>query len=187
MATAPRYMSGFGNEFETEALPGALPAGQNSPQSCAYGLYAEQLSGTSFTAPRGVNQRSWLYRIRPSVLHARNFSAADASLWKTAPGSREETTSFGQFRWSPVAIPSEKLTFVAGVRTVTTAGDVDMRSGMSASIYFVTQSMTDEYFYDADGELLVVPQQGALAFFTEFGRIDIAPGEICVIAARGQI
>jgi homogentisate 1,2-dioxygenase len=181
MATPPRYMSGFGNEFETEALPGALPLGQNSPQSCAYGLYAEQLSGTSFTAPRGVNQRSWLYRIRPSVLHARNFSAAEAPLWKTAPGSREEAASLGQFRWSPVPIPSEKLTFVAGVRTITTAGDVDLRSGMSANIYFVTQSMVDEYFYDADGELLVVPQQGALTFFTEFGRIDIAPGEIGVL------
>ena len=102
-------------------------------------------------------------------------------MWKTAPGSREEAASLGQFRWSPVPIPSEKLTFVAGVRTITTAGDVDMRSGMSANIYFVTQSMVDEYFYDADGELLVVPQQGALTFFTEFGRIDIAPGEIGVL------
>jgi len=181
MSATSRYMPGFGNEFETEALPGALPLGQNSPQSCAYGLYAEQLSGTSFTAPRGVNQRSWLYRIRPSVLHARKFSAADALLWKTAPGSREDAASFGQFRWNPIPIPSEKLNFVAGVRTITTAGDADARSGMSANIYLVTQSMVDEYFYDADGELLVVPQQGGLTFFTEFGVIDIAPGEICVV------
>ena len=181
MAPPPRYMSGFGNDFETEALAGALPVGQNSPQSCAYGLYAEQLSGSTFTAPRGANQRSWLYRIRPSVLHARGFSPADASYWKTAPGSREEAPSLGQFRWSPVPIPSEKLTFVAGVRTITTAGDVDTRTGMSAGIYFVTQSMVDDYFYNADGELLIVPQQGALTFFTEFGRIDVTPGEICVI------
>jgi len=54
------YMPGFGNDFETEALPGALPHGQNSPQRCAYGLYAEQLSGSPFTAPRGINERSWL-------------------------------------------------------------------------------------------------------------------------------
>ena len=61
------YMPGFGNDFETETLPGALPQGQNSPQRPAYGLYAEQLSGSPFTAPRGTNERSWLYRIRPSV------------------------------------------------------------------------------------------------------------------------
>jgi homogentisate 1,2-dioxygenase len=174
-------MCGFGNEFETEALPGALPKGQNSPQTCSYGLYAEQLSGTSFTAPRGANQRAWLYRIRPSVLHARDFSPTHQPLWETAPGLTKRTASLGQFRWSPVPIPGEKLTFVDGVRTMTTAGDVDMRMGMSANIYFATRSMDNEYFYDADGELLVVPQQGELIFFTEFGRIEVAPGEICVV------
>ena len=90
---APDYMSGFGNTFETEALPGALPIGRNSPQRCAYGLYAEQLSGSPFTAPRGANERSWLYRIRPSVRHSGRFAKVDAGLWRTAPC--HATTSIG--------------------------------------------------------------------------------------------
>src|ERR1700688_5143235 len=64
-----RYQSGFGNEFASEAVEGVLPRGQNSPQKVEHGLYTEQLSGTAFTAPRGVNRRTWLYRIRPSVAH----------------------------------------------------------------------------------------------------------------------
>lgn len=180
-ATPEGYMPGFGNDFETEALAGALPVGQNSPQRCAYGLYAEQLSGSPFTAPRGSNERSWLYRIRPSVRHAARFGKVGLPWWKTAPSIQEHDRPIGQHRWSPVPIPLEKLTFVAGVRTMTTAGDVNMQTGMSAALYFVTESMTDDYFYNADGEMLVAPQQGALAFFTEFGRIAIAPGEICVI------
>ena len=87
----PGYMSGFGNSFETEALPGALPIGRNSPQRCAYGLYAEQLSGSPFTAPRGSNERSWLYRIRPSVRHSGRFAKVDAGLWRTAPCHEHET------------------------------------------------------------------------------------------------
>jgi homogentisate 1,2-dioxygenase len=175
------YLCGFGNEFQSEALPGALPQGQNSPQKCAYGLYAEQLSGSAFTAPAPANKRSWLYRIRPSVLHARNFAATDMPLWKTAPARAATQRPIAQLRWRPVPLPEEQLTFVEGVRSVTTAGDADARAGMSACLYFATQSMTDDYFYDADGELLIVPQQGALIFDTEFGRIDAAPGEICII------
>jgi homogentisate 1,2-dioxygenase len=179
--TPEGYMPGFGNDFETEALPGALPVGQNSPQRCAYGLYAEQLSGSPFTAPRGSNERSWLYRIRPSVRHTGRFGTIDLPYWKTAPSIQQHDRSIGQYRWSPVPIPQEKLTFVAGVRTMTTAGDVNTQTGMSTSLYFVTEAMVDNYFYNADGELLIVPQEGSLAFFTEFGRIAIAPGEICVI------
>ena len=180
-ATPEGYMPGFGNDFETEALPGALPVGQNSPQRCAYGLYAEQLSGSPFTAPRGANERSWLYRFRPSVRHTGHFKRVDVPFWKTAPAIEEHERPIGQLRWSPVPIPDEKLSFIDGVRTMTTAGDVNTQTGMSAHIYFVTQSMADDYFYNADGELLVVPQQGTLTFFTEFGRIRISPGEICVI------
>jgi len=175
------YMPGFGNDFETEALPGALPAGQNSPQRCAYGLYAEQLSGSPFTAPRGKNERSWLYRIRPSVKHTGRFKSVAVPFWKTAPAPHETERAIGQLRWGPVPIPKERLTFIEGVRTITTAGDVNTQTGMSASLYFVTRSMADEYFYNADGELLVVPQLGRLAFFTEFGRIGVGPGEICLI------
>jgi homogentisate 1,2-dioxygenase len=180
-ATAEGYMPGFGNDFETEALPGALPEGQNSPQRCAYGLYAEQLSGSPFTAPRGANERSWLYRIRPSVRHTGRFKQIDLPFWKTAPATDEHDMPIGQLRWSPPPVPDGKLTFLDGLRTMTTAGDVNTQTGMSASIYFVTASMVDDYFYNADGELLVVPQAGHLVFFTELGRIALQPGDIAVI------
>jgi homogentisate 1,2-dioxygenase len=175
------YMTGFGNQFETEALPGALPAGQNSPQRCAYGLYAEQLSGTAFTAPQSANRRSWLYRIRPSVLHSRKFAPFETPSWKTAPNRDEIEHVLGRFRWDPISIPGEELSFVTGVRTMTTAGNSDARIGASTGFFFVTSSMSEEYFYDADGELLIIPQQGSLAFVTEFGRIEVSPAEICVV------
>lgn len=177
---APGYMSGFGNGFETEALPGALPVGRNSPQRCPYGLYAEQLSGSPFTAPRVANERSWLYRIRPTVVHWNEFRQADIGLWRTAP-AQEVDVPIAPMRWDAIAIPSEPLTFVQGVRTMTTAGDAGSQAGMGAHLYFVTRSMEDEYFYNADGELLFVPQQGHLRLVTEFGLIAIEPGEIAVI------
>jgi homogentisate 1,2-dioxygenase len=177
---AEGYMSGFGNGFETEALPGALPIGRNSPQRCAYGLYAEQLSGSPFTAPRASNERSWLYRIRPSVRHWGRFQKADIGLWRTAPCAEIEVPP-APMRWSPIPLPSEKVSFLQGVRTITTAGDVGSMAGMSASVYLVTRSMQDEYFYNADGELLFVPQQGELRLATEFGIIDVSPGEVAVI------
>ncbi len=180
-ATPAGYMPGFGNDFETEALPGALPTGQNSPQRTAYGLYAEQLSGSPFTAPRGANERSWLYRIRPSVKHTPRFKKTALPYWKTGPCLGEHDRPIGQLRWGPVPIPKEKLTFLTGLRTMTTAGDVNTQAGMAAHVYLVTQSMESDYFYNADGEMLVVPQQGSIRFFTEFGRIEAEPGEICII------
>jgi homogentisate 1,2-dioxygenase len=180
-ATPAGYMPGFGNDFETEALPGALPIGQNSPQRSAYGLYAEQLSGSPFTAPRGTNERSWLYRIRPSVQHAQRFKKTSLPLWKTAPSLAEHDRPIGQLRWGPVPLPKERLTFLTGMRTITTAGDVNTQVGMAAHVYLVTQSMERDYFYNADGELLVVPQQARVRFFTELGRIEVGPGEICII------
>jgi homogentisate 1,2-dioxygenase len=176
----PNYLSGFGNGFETEALPGALPVGRNSPQRCAYGLYAEQLSGSPFTAPRAANERSWLYRIRPTVANWGRFAKADAGLWRTAPCLEVEVPP-APMRWDPVPIPSEGLSFVEGVRTITTAGDAGSQSGMAAHVYLATRSMEDEYFYNADGEMLVVPQQGELRLRTEFGVIDVGPGEVAVI------
>jgi homogentisate 1,2-dioxygenase len=176
-----RYMSGFGNAFETEALPGALPQGQNSPQCCPYGLYAEQLSGTPFTAPHGINARSWLYRMRPSVSHASRFSRTDVPHWKTAPHIARHGLPLGQLRWDPLPIPNEALTFVTGLRTVTTAGDVYAQTGMAAHIFLVTQNMEDDYFLNADGELLIVPQTGGLEIVTELGRMAILPGDIAVI------
>jgi homogentisate 1,2-dioxygenase len=174
------YMSGFGNGFETEALAGALLIGRNSPQKCSYGLYAEQLSGSPFTAPRASNERSWLYRIRPTVHHWGAFKKADAGLWRTAPAA-EIDLPIAPMRWDPIPIPSEKLSFVEGVRTITTAGDAGSQAGMGAHVYLVTRPMVDEYFYNADGEMLFVPQQGKLRLATEFGIIEIEPGEISVI------
>ena len=176
-----QYMPGFGNDFETEALPGALPQGQNSPQNCAYGLYAEQLSGSPFTAPRGTNERSWLYRIRPSVRHTGEFERIEVPHWKTAPLPDDHDMPLAQLRWSPTPMPNELLTFIDGIRTMTTAGDVNTQAGMATHIYLINQSMKDEYFFNADGELLFVPQDGGLLLWTELGKIEIAPGEICVI------
>lgn len=174
------YMSGFGNGFETEALPGALPLGRNSPQRCAYGLYAEQLSGSPFTAPRATNERSWLYRIRPTVAHWGRFEKVDPGLWRTAPCLEVEMPP-APLRWDPWPFPEAPLSFVEGIHTITAAGDAGAQAGMAAHVYLATRPMRDEYFYNADAEMLVVPQQGALRLCTEFGRIDIAPGEIAVI------
>jgi homogentisate 1,2-dioxygenase len=180
------YMSGFGNSFETEALPNALPVGRNSPQKCNYGLYAEQLSGSPFTAPRSTNERSWLYRIQPGVKHQSRYRKVSTGLIRTAPNREESSLPIGQLRWMPIPLPSKKLTFLTGLRTMTTAGDAEGQAGMAAHMALVTASMVDEYFFNADGELMIVAQQGSLRFFTEFGLIEIEPGEICVIP-RGVI
>lgn len=186
------YMPGFGNDFETEALPGALPQGQNSPQKCEYGLYAEQLSGTAFTA--NPPERTWCYRIRPSVKHTHRFNRIDLPYWKTAPNvttNKDDTqtndiVSLGQYRWDPVPHTDDDQTWITGMRTMTTAGDVNTQVGMAAHIYLVTRSMQDEYFYSADSELLVVPQEGRLRFCTELGVIDLEPKEIAIIP-RGMV
>src|SRR4051812_11644739 len=152
----PNYLSGFGNDFETEALEGALPVGQNSPQRCPYGLYAEQLSGSSFTAPRSANERSWLYRMRPSVRHIGQLVRIDYPLWRSAPDRARGPLPLGPLRWDPTPIPTTAdLDFLAGLRTMTTAGDVCAQTGFAAHTYGVTRSMGDDYFYNADGELLI--------------------------------
>ena len=181
-----KYMSGFGNTFETEALADALPVGRNSPQKVNYGLYAEQLSGSAFTAPNDTNQRTWLYRIRSAVRHTGRFEKIDPGLIRTAPVREDGNVPLGQMRWGPTPIPKKKLTFVSGLNTMTTAGDAEALSGMAAHVLLVTKSMEREHFFDADGELLIVAQQGKLRFRTEFGVIEIEPGEICVIP-RGVI
>ncbi|WP_415921892.1 homogentisate 1,2-dioxygenase [Tateyamaria sp. SN6-1] len=173
------YMPGFGNDFETEALPGALPEGMNSPQKCNYGLYGEQLSGTAFTDVRP--ERTWCYRIRPSVKHAHRYARIDLPYWKSAPHVIEDVTSLGQYRWDPVPHGEGDLTWLTGMRTMTTAGDVNTQVGMASHIYLVTQSMQDAYFYSADSELLVVPQDGRLRFCTELGIIDLEPKEIAIL------
>ena len=180
------YMSGFGNDFETETLEGALPQGQNSPQKCNYGLYAEQLSGSPFTAPRGTNERSWLYRIRPSVRHSGRFSEIEIPGWKTAPHTIKHGLPLGQLRWSPVSMPGAKTNFINGISTMTTAGDAQGQSGMAAHVYAFNEDMVDEYFFNADGEMLIVPERGTLRIFTEMGIMVVEPLEICVIP-RGMM
>lgn len=180
------YQSGFGNHFETEALEGALPEGMNSPQKCAYGLYGEQLSGTPFTAPVAENERTWVYRIRPSVKHVGRFEKIAVPNWKSAPLIDPDIISLGQYRWDPVPHSTNDTDWVGGIHTMTTAGDVNTQTGMAAHIYLVTKSMEDSYFYSADSELLIVPQQGSLRFHTELGILDIAPQEIAIIP-RGLV
>ncbi len=181
-----RYMPGFGNDFETEALPGALPQGQNSPQRPAYGLYAEQLSGSPFTAPRGINERSWLYRIRPSVKHTGRFRSIALDGWKSAPDNVDHQLALGQMRWNPMPMPNARTDFLAGLRTMTTAGDAAGQTGMAAHLYAANAAMEDDYFFDADGELLIVPQEGELRVATEMGVMLLKPGEICVVP-RGMV
>ena len=180
MTTEPlAYLSGFGNEHATEAVPGALPEGRNSPQHPPHGLYAEQLSGTPFTAPRHANRRSWLYRILPSAMHP-PFRRIDNGLWRSAPFTETEPSP-NRLRWDPLPLSSAPIDFVDGVATMGGNGDVAARNGAAIHIYRATKPMVDRVFSDADGELLIVPEQGRLLLRTEFGVVETAPGEIAVI------
>ena len=178
-ADAPAYQSGFGNHFSSEAVPGALPVGQNSPQRPPHGLYAELISGTSFTTARADNRRTWTYRIQPSVAH-RPYARSDDGLIRSAPFNDVDATPT-QLRWSPVPIPTAPTDWLAGIVTLGGNGDVATQVGMAVHLYAANRSMTDRTFYDADGELLVVPQQGRARFVTELGIIAAMPGEIVVI------
>jgi len=186
VGTTKGYMPGFGNNFETEALPGALPQGMNSPQKLEYGLYGEQLSGTAFTAPSHQNERTWCYRIRPSVKHTHRFEKINVPYWKSAPFIDPNILSLGQYRWDPISHTDEAQTWLTGMRTMTTAGDVNTQVGMASHIYLISASMVDSYFYSADSELLVVPQEGRLRFCTELGVIDLEPQEIAILP-RGLV
>jgi homogentisate 1,2-dioxygenase len=171
------YVSGFGNECATEALPGTLPHGQNSPQNPPRGLYAEQLSGTAFTAPRGDNRRSWLYRIRPSAGHGKFRPLADGLMG--APFV--EHVPPNRLRWDPLPIPDAPTDFIDGLATIAGNGDPATGIGMSMHVYRANRSMQDRVFVDADGELLLVPQTGSLLLATELGRVAVAPGEIALV------
>ena len=171
------YQSGFGNEFATEALPGALPLHRNSPQRVAHGLYAEQISGTAFTAPRSHNRRSWLYRIRPAAVHGRFAPMMAARIV-----SRFDTPAPpDQMRWSPLPMPDSPTDFIEGWVTMAGNGSPEAMSGCAIHLYAANRSMEGRYFYNADGELLIVPQQGRLAIATEMGLVEVEPQEIAVI------
>jgi homogentisate 1,2-dioxygenase len=172
------YQSGFGNEFASEALPGALPRGQNSPQQCPYRLYAEQLSGTAFTAPRHSNRRTWLYRIRPAVAHG-PFQAMERDVF--ADRTDDQPLAPNQLRWDPMPLPTAPTDFVDGLLPVAENGSPESHAGCGIYLYAANQSMRNRYFYSADGELLIVPQLGTLVLYTELGRIDLEPQEVAVI------
>jgi homogentisate 1,2-dioxygenase len=174
---ALEYQCGFGNHFASEALAGALPVAQNSPQVAAFGLYTEQLSGTAFTAPRAVNRRSWLYRIRPAAAH-RPFSLCER---RRLAGAFDATPTPNQLRWDPPVMPTEPTDLIEGLLTFASNGDPAAQSGCAIHLYAANRSMRDRYFYSADGELLFVPQQGRLRFFTELGVLEAEPQEIVVV------
>ena len=173
-----QYQSGFGNDFSTEALAGALPLGRNSPQQAPFGLYAEQVSGTAFTAPRAQNLRSWQYRLRPSAEHSPYVRIANGAI-RTAPCG-EVVAPPDRLRWSPLDMPTKPVDFIGGLMTITTNGSARTQQGVAVHLYAANTSMT-RCFYDADGELLVVPQQGRLTLKTEFGILEVSPGYIAVI------
>lgn len=177
--TEKTYVSGFGNEVATEARPGALPQGQNSPQRVPFGLYAEQLSGTAFTAPRGENRRSWLYRLRPTAAHP-SFAPHAQGLLRSGPFEEVPPTP-NRLRWDAPAMPATPTDFVDGLLTYVGNGDASQGNGIAVHMYAANRSMKDRVFFDADGELLFVPQQGRLEIVTEMGILELAPGEIgCV-------
>ena len=174
------YQSGFGNEFATEAIAGALPIGQNSPQRTPLGLYTELISGTPFTAPRMLNRRTWMYRMVPSAAHA-EFCRMDQGLLHGTPFDELDTPP-NRLRWDPVPMPeaAQQVDFISGIHTYAGNGDIATQRGCAAHLYAANASMKG-VFANSDGELLVVPQHGSLLFTTELGKLIVAPGEIAVI------
>jgi homogentisate 1,2-dioxygenase len=173
------YLTGFEGYFETEAVPGALPKGRNSPQRPAFGLYAEQLSGSAFTAPRHENRRSWLYRMRPTADHRPYRRYEGASLF--APGPVDKALAPNRLRWDPPADLPANADFIDGLVTMMANRDPADLTGVAIHLYRAMKSMTDRVFVDADGELLIIPQSGTLRLFTELGRMDLAPGWIGIV------
>lgn len=185
-----KYQTGFLNEFATEAVEGALPVGRNSPQRAPLGLYAEQFSGTAFTAPRGSNKRTWTYRIRPSVMHKpfvpyrrapTHVRPCDTpGLFRSSPFDEVVTTP-NQLRWDPIPIPEAPTDFIDGITTIGGNGDLFAHRGMAVHIYACNRGMGDRYFYNADGEMLIVPEMGRLGILSELGAMEVGPGEVAVI------
>ena len=177
---ADQYLTGFANHHASEAVAGALPIGRNSPQHVPFGLYAEQLSGTAFTAPRAENRRSWLYRLRPTANHAAFTAYQRRTLLRSAPFD-EVPPSPNRLRWDPLPLPAAQVDFVDGLVTYAGNGDVGAGSGMAVHLYSATASMAGRAFSSADGELLIVPQQGALRLVTELGVLVVEPQHIALV------
>lgn len=177
-ASQLQYQTGFANEFASEAIAGTLPVGRNSPQRVAHGLYAEQLSGTAFTAPRHANRRSWLYRIQPAAVHG-VFAPLAASAFHNRFG--EQPAPPNALRWSPRPLPAAPTDFIDGLWTLAGCGGAAAQAGLGIHLYAANRSMHDRWFYNADAEMLIVPQSGCLLLATEFGRMLIEPQEIAVL------
>ena len=175
---ALKYQTGFGNTFSSEAQKGALPVGRNSPQRAPKGLYAEVLSGTAFTAPRAENQSTWLYRLRPSAMHEPYRRIANG-LVRSGPFGEVEPP-VNRLRWDPFPVASKSADFLDGLATIAGSGDPAMQAGLAVHIYRANRSMK-RYFWNADGELMLVPEQGALSLVTELGQLAVDPGEIAVV------
>jgi homogentisate 1,2-dioxygenase len=176
----PRYQSGFGNFHSSEAIPGALPAGQNAPQRPPHGLYTEVISGSAFTAPRAENLSTWMYRIRPSAMHAAPFRRVSDGSMRSGPFDEIETSP-NRLRWNPFPVPAEPADFVEGLLTLAGSGAPATQHGVAVHIYRANRSMRERLFVDSDGELMFVPQAGSLEIFTELGRLEVKPGEIAVV------
>jgi homogentisate 1,2-dioxygenase len=183
MGDATGYMSGWGNEFATEAIAGALPVGRNSPQRVAFGLYAEQISGTAFTAPRAHNRRSWLYRIRPAAMHGEfsRFGAAGGGAPRFHNDFGDGAVTPEQLRWSPLPLPQAPTDFVEGLFTMAGNGGPAAGAGIAVHLYACNAPMRGRFFYSSDGELLIVPQQGRLRIATELGVLDVEPQQVAVV------
>lgn len=172
------YQLGFGQDFESEAEPGSLPVGQNSPQIPPHGLVSELVSGTTFSAPRALNRRSYMFRIHPSVVHGR-FELWDGASIASAPFAVPPTPN--QIRWRPLPIPAARRDFVEGLVTLCGNGAVNMQTGVAIHSYTCNASMERRVFANADGELLIVPQVGQLRIVTEMGILTCAPGEFSIV------
>src|SRR3954462_3855602 len=173
------YMTGFGGQFATEAVPGALPQGRNSPQRPAFGLYAEQLSGSSFTAPRHENRRSWLYRMRPTADHRPFVAYEGAPLF--APGPVKRLLAPNRLRWDPPKDLPDGKDFVDGMVTLLVNRSPEDLEGVAVHLYRASQSMGRRVFADAEGDLLIIPQSGTLDIAAELGRLEVAPGSVAVV------
>lgn len=175
----PNCIPGFGNHVSSEAVLGALPVGQNSPQKVPFGLYAEQISGTAFTAPRAENRRSWLYRMRPAASHGPFTPYEQNPLFHSGPFAKP--VSPNRLRWDPLPLAAARVDFVDGLVTIAGNGDPGSGAGIGIHLYGANCSMGHRSFFSADGELLIVPYEGRLDIKTEFGRLQIEPQQIAVI------
>lgn len=178
-----KYLSGFGSTVQSEALPGAVPAGQNSPHHPPYGLHAEQINGVPFTVPRFGNARTWMYRIRPSVNHG-EFSPREGGQFGLT--YLEGAAGPDLLGWCPRPMPDEATDFLDGLATVVGSGHPSDGPGFALHSYVATKDMVDVALYDADGDLMILPDTGRLRLQSELGWLEVGPGQLAVIP-RGLV